>query len=108
MPKANEKVGHLTHKNFDQNFTENFFYLAPGMMKGQKEAGVLRLQLEKLKKLQEIQRQKIEVERKKREGIPITADDQVNILCPETRNKRKIFFQNSRRFLEGPKLVYNI
>lgn len=47
------------------------------MMKGQKEAGVLRQQLEKLKEQQAIQRARIEIERKKREGIPITNDDQV-------------------------------
>ena len=46
-------------------------------MKGQKEAGVLRQQLEKLKKLQEIQRQKMEMERKKREGIPLNPAEQV-------------------------------
>ena len=47
------------------------FDLAPGMMKGVKEANKLKKQLEKLKELQEIQRLKIEIEQKKREGIPI-------------------------------------
>ena len=58
-------------------FIFNKYFKAPGMMKGQKEAGHLRIQLDKLKKLQEIQREKIDIERKRREGIPITQDDQV-------------------------------
>ena len=49
------------------------------MMKGVKEANKLKGQLEQLKKLQEIQRMKVELERKKREGIPIDATEQVTI-----------------------------
>jgi len=49
------------------------------MMKGVKEANKLKGQLEKLKKMQEIQRMKIEVERKKREGIPLDGTEQVKI-----------------------------
>ena len=48
-------------------------------MKSRKEAGQLRQQLEKIKALQEIKRQKNEMARKIREGIPITPNDHVSI-----------------------------
>ena len=51
--------------------------LAPGAMKSRKEAGQLRQQIEKIKHLQEVKRQKNEMARKIREGIPLTPNDQV-------------------------------
>lgn len=46
-------------------------------MKSRKEAGQLRQQIEKIKHLQEVKRQKNEMARKIREGIPLTPNDQV-------------------------------
>ena len=52
------------------------------MMKGVKEANKLKKQLEKLKELQEIQRLKMEIEQKKREGIPIDPAQLTNGTVP--------------------------